>query len=267
MKVLIVDEGRDRASVAAARALVATGWTVGVGLAPMRRRAWPRARVRRGPAPASCTPTTATRRSPTASSGSCGRTVTTPCSPVGSRRWWRCRRAGSGWSSRLGYGRHDGILTAIDKWRLRAAGAGGRPRRAQNGAGDARGPRASSTAASWSSRPRRLTHGVAAAVFEARDAALAHARRIEALGGQAIAQEQLDGRLAAVSLVAGPDGILSIAQQVAEHAWPRPVGVTAAGGGPRRPGAAGAIERLLDALAGRASPSSSSSSRPDGTPS
>ena len=90
---------------------------------------------------------------------------------------------------------------------------------------------------------------LAAAAFEARDAALARARQIEMLGGRAIVQEQLDGRLAAVSLVAGPDGIVSIAQQIAVHAWPRPVGVTARGRSVRvDPQLRRAIEDLLDAL-------------------
>jgi hypothetical protein len=149
----------------------------------------------------------------------------------------------------LGYGPHEGILAAIDKWRLQplAKAAGLElPRTviaSPEGMAELGGEVVIKPAVQ---HPVRL----AAAAFEDRGAALAYARRIEKQGGQAIAQERLDGQLAAVGLVAGPDGVVAIAQQVAEHVWPRPVGVTARGRSVAvDPELRAAIERLIDALA------------------
>lgn len=61
--------------------------------------------------------------------------------------------------------------------------------------------------------------------FDDPKAAIAQARGIEESGGRAIAQEFVDGNLAAVTLVAGPDGVLSHAQQEAELIWPLRAGV------------------------------------------
>jgi hypothetical protein len=148
----------------------------------------------------------------------------------------------------LGYGPHEGILTAIDKWRLRplAQAAGLEvPRTVMatpEALADLGGTVVIKPAVQHKVRP-------AAAMFDDVEAALAHAQRIERLGGQAIAQERLDGYLAAVGLVAGPDGITSIAQQVADLTWPQPVGVTARGRSVAvDPHLRAAIERLLDAL-------------------
>jgi len=250
MKVLIVDEGRDRASVAAARALAATGWTVGVGCAAPDA---PRASLAaRSSATAALHQIVHTDDGEEAFAQNVERVV----------REHRYDTVFPGWESAvvalserrerlgcpLGYGRHDGILTAIDKWSLVPVA-------------QAAGLEVPSTVIATPEGLEQLGRHVvvkpasqrevrlAAVAFENLDAALARARQIEMLGGRAIAQERVDGRLAAVSLVAGPDGIVSIAQQVAEHAWPRPVGVTARGRTVRvDPQLRGAVERLLDAL-------------------
>jgi hypothetical protein len=115
MKVLIVDEGRDRASVSAARALVARGWTVGI---------------------ASAVPSLASRsKAVTAShrilhtddgddafAHSLDQVVRRHGYDVVFVGWERAVVAVSErreWLSfPVGYGPHEGVLIAIDKWRL-----------------------------------------------------------------------------------------------------------------------------------------------------
>jgi len=245
VKVLIVDEGRVRASVAAARALAATGWHVGVG---------------------SAMPSLAARSSSTVS---WHRIVHTDAGEdafvdevdrVARQHGYEtvlpswesavvalsARREGL--SFPLGYGRHEGILQATDKWRLRSAA---------QAAGLAVPRTVLATAEGLEQlggvvviKPAsQLAVRAQAAIFDDRHKALRHARSIERQGGEAIAQEWLPGRLDAVSLVAGAHGIVSIAQQVAEHSWPKPVGVTARGRTVRvDPALRAAIGRLLAAL-------------------
>lgn len=148
----------------------------------------------------------------------------------------------------FGYGGHEGILQATDKWRLRplAEAAGlAVPRTVlatPDGLEEIDGAVVVKPASQYVVR-------ISAGAFEDRRKALEHARRIERQGGRAIAQEWLPGRLDAVSLVADADGIISIAQQVAEHFWPRPIGVTARGRTvPIDPVLRAAIERLLQKL-------------------
>jgi Uncharacterized protein conserved in bacteria (DUF2334)/ATP-grasp in the biosynthetic pathway with Ter operon len=148
----------------------------------------------------------------------------------------------------LGYGPHDGILTAIDKWKLQPLA---------QAAGLQVPPTAIATAEALDQLDGAVvvkpsspsTARLAAATFDDRRGALDYAQRIRSQGGLAIAQQRLEGRLDAVSLVAGPDGIVSIAQQVAERIWPQPVGITARGRSVRvDPDLRAAIERLLAAL-------------------
>lgn len=239
-----MDQGRDRASVAGARALAAAGWTVGV---------------------ASASPSLAARSSATAAwhrlahpdeddafVGAVEQLVREHGYETVLPGWERAVVALSARRERLsfplGYGRHEGILQATDKWRLGPLA---------HAAGLAVPRTVLATAASLDQfegvvvvKPAsQYLVRVAAEAFKDRRKALEHVRRIEREGGQAIAQEWLEGRLDAVSLVAGPDGIVSIAQQVAEHSWPRPVGVTARGRTvPVDPALRAVIERLLQAL-------------------
>lgn len=263
MRVLIVDEGRDRASVAAARALVSGGWKVGTG-------SHARNLASRSSATVAWHHIVHTDDGDDAFADNVDEVVRTHGYDAVFPGWERALVALSARRDRLsfpvGYGRHDGILTAIDKWRLqplaRAAGIAV-PRTVPatpEGLGELDGAIVVKPSSQVDAR-------VATAVFDGRDQALDQARRIEALGGQAIAQERLVGRLDAVSLVAGPDGILSIAQQVAEHSWPRPVGVTAFGRTVAvDPVLRAAIERLLEALAWKGIAQLQFLVGPDGTP-
>jgi predicted ATP-grasp superfamily ATP-dependent carboligase len=244
VRVLIVDEGRDRASVAAARALAAAGWTVGT---------------------ASPTPSLAARSNASAAwhrmahgdeDDAFVEEVELVVREHGYETvlpgWERAVLALSARRERLsfplGYGPHEGIVQAIDKWQLRSlAEAAGLavPRTVLatlEGLEQLEGVVVVKPASQHVAR-------IAAEAFEDRQEALEHARRIERQGGQPIAQEWLTGRLVAVSLVAGPNGIVSIAQQVAEHSWPPTIGVTARGRTvPIDPGLRARIERLLEAL-------------------
>lgn len=239
-----MDKGRDRASVAGARALAAAGWTVGVASAP---------------------PSLAARSSAIAAwhrlvhsdeddafVDAVEQVVREHGYETVLPGWERAVVALSSRRERLsfplGYGRHEGILQATDKWRLGplAYAAGLAVPRTVLATAESldqfEGVLVVKPASQYVVR-------VAAAAFGDRQKALEHVRRIEREGGQAIAQEWLEGRLNAVSLVAGPDGIVSIAQEVAEHVWPRPIGVTARGRTvPVDPALRTVIERLLQAL-------------------
>jgi predicted ATP-grasp superfamily ATP-dependent carboligase len=263
VRVLIVDEGRDRASVAAARALVSRGWEVGTG-------SHARNLASRSSATIAWHPLVHTDDGDDAFADNVDDVVRSHGYDVVFPGWERALVALSARRERLsfpvGYGPHDGVLTAIDKWRLQplAQAAGiAVPRTVpatRAGVGELDGAIVVKPASQLDAR-------VAAAVFEDRERALDHAHRIEGLGGQAIAQERVVGRLDAVSLVASPDGILSIAQQVADHSWPRPVGVTALGRTvPVDPVLRAAIQRLLVSLGWTGIAQLQFLVGPDGTP-
>lgn len=245
MKVLILDEVRDRPSLAAARALVAGGWTVGVGGAE-------RSLAARSKAASAWHAITHPDENQDAFVQDVERVVRSggyetvlpgfePAVVALSARRERL-------SFPLGYGPHEGILAAIDKWRLSGLAETAGLEIPRTVVADADGLAALS--GSVVIKPaNQCAVRIGTVAFSDRRAALAHADWIEQRGCPPIAQELLQGRLHAVSLVAGPDGIVSIAQQVAEHAWPRPVGVTARGRTVAvDPALRVAIERLLDAL-------------------
>ncbi|MGD0453344.1 MAG: ATP-grasp domain-containing protein [Solirubrobacteraceae bacterium] len=245
MRVLIVDEGLERCAVAAARALAARGWTVGAGSAAPNLAARSRA-------------TSAWHRIPHTDDGeelfidSVNEVVGRHGYDAVFVTWEAAVAALSAHRDRLrfpvGYGPHDGVLHAMDKERLM---------RAAERAGLAVPTTVHATSESLS----RLSGAIivkpaspvdakfAAASFASPSDALQQARLIEQAGGRPLAQEQLRGSLIAVSLVAGTQGVVSIAQQVAVQVWPRPVGVTARGRTVAvDAGLRARIERLLEEL-------------------
>ena len=148
----------------------------------------------------------------------------------------------------MGYGPHEGVLTAMDKERLapvaRAAGLSV-PRFVKASRDELAALGAPAIVKPASPVECRL----AARSFEDPDQALRYVEDIRARGGRAIVQELLAGVLMAVSLVAGPAGTVSIAQQVAEKTWPQPAGITARGLSVTvDPDLRRAIERLLERL-------------------
>jgi predicted ATP-grasp superfamily ATP-dependent carboligase len=245
VRVLIVDQGRERSSVAAARGLVARGWTVGAGsvspnLAARSRAvsAWHQiADIGEGnPAfVASVDEVVAAH----------GYEAVFVC-------WEAAVAALSAGRERLrcplGYGPHSGVMQAMDKEQLMLIAG-------RAGLAVPRTIRATREGVAGMSAPVVIKPAspvdgqLQAMVFEDVGAALGRAEVIESSGGRAIAQEQLSGSLVAVSLVAGGSGIVSICQQVAAHAWPRPVGVTARGMTVAvDPSLRARIERLLEEL-------------------
>jgi predicted ATP-grasp superfamily ATP-dependent carboligase len=245
VRVLIVDEGRERSSVAAARALAANGWTVGAGSPAPNLTARSRA-------------VSSWHRIPHTDEGeelfidSLNEVVDRHGYDAVFVTWEAAVAALSAHRGRLrfpvGYGPHEGVLHAMDKERLT---------RTAEHAGIAVPRTVHATPESLSGlsgtvivKPASpLDAKFAAASFANASDALGQARLIERAGGRPIAQQQLEGSLIAVSLVAGPQGVVSIAQQIAVQLWPRPVGVTARG----RTVAVDSdlrvrIERLLDAL-------------------
>ncbi len=244
MRVLILDEGLERSSVAAARALAAAGWTVGsASVSPnlaSRCRAvssWHRIVSAEEPEPFVAR---------------VGEIVAEHGYEAAFASWEGAVLALSerrdSLACGLGYGPHEGLLRAIDKERMTAAAesAGLSAPRTFPPSRDAlqgiSGPVVIKPASP-------LVSGVRNAIFEDAGEAVRHVERIELAGGRAIAQEYVQGRLIAVSLVAGESGIVSICQQLATKVWPVPVGVTARGESVAvDPDLRERIEALLEAL-------------------
>jgi predicted ATP-grasp superfamily ATP-dependent carboligase len=245
VRALIVDEGRDRGAVAAARALAAAGWTVGAGSATPSLTSWSRA-------------ARAWHRVAHTDEGdeqflaSLAETVRAGAYEVAFVTWERAVALVSAHREELpfpvGYGPHEGVMRAIDKQRLAelAQKCGLSVPRTVTPAEYERAPFAGPVVV----KPALQSEvGGVAKVLDEPQAALAHARALERAGGRAIVQERVEGQLLAVSLVAGPQGVVSVAQQRAEKIWPQPVGVTARGRTvPVEPQLLAGVERLLAEL-------------------
>jgi predicted ATP-grasp superfamily ATP-dependent carboligase len=245
VRALIVDEGRDRGAVAAARALAGAGWTVGAGSAAPSLTSWSRAA-------SAWHRVSHTDEGDEAFLTSLSETVRAGAYEVAFVTWERAVALVSAHRDELpfpvGYGPHEGVMRAIDKQRLaELAGTCGilTPRTAA----PAEYERAPFDGPVVVKPALQSDVGGVAKVFVEPRQALAHAHSIEHAGGRAIVQERVEGELLALSLVAGPTGVVSVSQQHAEHSWPRPVGVTARGRTvPIEPALLESVERLLAAL-------------------
>jgi predicted ATP-grasp superfamily ATP-dependent carboligase len=225
MRVLIVDEGLDRSSVAVARALVDRGWTVdcasrspSVAADSRAVGAWHRVAH--------------TDDGEDAFVESLNDVAARYGCDVVFVSWEAAVAAVSANRERLqfpvGYGPHSGVMQAMDKEQLLLSAA--RAGIATPKTVHATREQLAELAGPIIVKPATPADAsFAAMAFEDAAAALRRAQLIEAAGGRAIAQEQLRGTLIAVSLVAGETGIVSIAQQRAVHVWPKPAGVTARG--------------------------------------
>jgi predicted ATP-grasp superfamily ATP-dependent carboligase len=245
VRALIVDEGRERSSVAAARALRQAGWTVGSG-SPYRSLASRSAAVSRWHRIAH------SDEGEDAFLESLAAAIREGGYDAAFVGWDRAVTIVSGRREELpvpvGYGPHDRVLAATDKSLLapvaRECGIEV-PRSA---------PAADYEREQWPGpvvvKPARSAGaGAAAQRHDSAASALARARSLEAQGMGALIQEYVDGQLLALSLVVGPSGVVSIAQQVARHVWPQPAGVTARGLSVRiDPALRAAAERLLERL-------------------
>ncbi|HEY1833848.1 MAG TPA: ATP-grasp domain-containing protein [Solirubrobacteraceae bacterium] len=225
MRALIVDEGRERSSVAAARALRSTGWTV-VAASPSPNIA------SRSKAVSDWQPVRHTSDGGDAFLESLEQAVRASASEVVFVTWEAAVAVVSArreeLSCAVGYGPHEGVMTVMDKSRLSStAGLCGVEVPRSGTLEEALDGRLGQRVVVKPALQSELSG--AAQIFEDPGSAVAHARSIEAAGGRALLQEVADGRLVALTLVAGSEGIVSIAQQIAEHSWPQPAGVTARG--------------------------------------
>ncbi len=225
VRALIVDEGRERSSVAAARALASAGWLVGAGAAHPNLASHCRAVDRWHHVAHTNDGEDAflTTLSEAINAGGFEAVFVT---------WERAVALVSERREELpcavGYGPHPGVMTAMDKGALGLIAA----------ACEIPPPRTFTAATLEQESPKgRLVVKPAlqtvlsrqAQVFDDPAGALACAIQIESAGSAAVIQEHLEGALVAMSFVAGPQGIVSVSQQVAEKVWPQPVGVTARG--------------------------------------
>jgi len=245
VRVLIVDGGQERSSIAAARALAACGWTVG-SASPLPSLA---ARSR---SVAAWHHIAHTDEGEEAFLESLDEVAARGGYETAFVSWDVAVAAVSANRERLrfalGYGPHEGVAHAMDKERLtRSAERAGlgvplTVRASAEGLSRIEGPVVIKPASPLEPQFPTLAYA------SAREA-LGALPEIERLGARAIAQEQLRGSLCALTLVAGEQGIVSICQQRAIHIWPSPVGVTARGetvpvDGELRAG----VEALLDEL-------------------
>jgi protein-tyrosine-phosphatase/predicted ATP-grasp superfamily ATP-dependent carboligase len=226
LRALIVDEGRDRSAVAAARALAADGWTVGS---------------------AACVRSLASR------SSAVSRFHLVPHTGAGMDRFLE------GTVAALHQGRYDIVFALWDAALLELSARRDRlPAELPYPAHDvvARGSdkQAVSEAAArvGLSTPRTVvatpesladwegpvvikpaSHAPAlfgAARYPRGEDAVGRAEEIRSAGGIPLAQEVIEGRLVALATVVDREGrLVTTSQQVAVHVWPRQAGITARG--------------------------------------
>lgn len=245
MRALIVDEGRERSSVSAARALVSTGWTVGAASAKPNLAS-------RSRAISSWHEVAHTDDGDDTFAKSLDAVVARYSYDVVFVVWDRAVAAISERRSELGfpvgYGPHEGVLLAMDKERLAPVARGVGLHVPRMISADREGLEGHTGPVIV--KPRSPVEcGLRTRSFTEPEQALDYVEEIQTRGGRAVVQEHVLGALMAVSLVAGPQGIVSIAQQVAETTWPQPVGITARGVSVTVDVALrSAIERLLERL-------------------
>jgi len=244
MRVLIVDEGRERSSVSAARALASAGWTVGAG-------SWRPNLASRSRATAAWHQIAHTDAGDDEFAASLDAVVTRHGYDAVFVSWDRAVAAISERRGRLGfpvgYGPHDGVLLAMDKQRLAPVATEVGLRVPRTVSADRSGLQSVPAVVVKPASPAHCA--LPARSFHDPEPALRFIDDIQAHGTQAVVQELLSGGLMAVSLVAGPQGIVSIAQQVALKTWPQPVGITARGlSVPVDESLRGKIEQLLERL-------------------
>jgi protein-tyrosine-phosphatase len=226
LRALIIDEGRDRSAVAAARALAADGWTVGSG---------------------ACVRSLASR------SSAVSRFHLVPHTGAGRERFLEgtiaALRAGrydivfALWDAallelsaqrdrlpaELPYADHDVVARGSDKQAVSEAAA-------RVGLSTPRTVVATPESLTAWEGPvviKPASHAPAlfgAARYSRGEEAVGRAEEIRGAGGIPLAQEVIEGRLVALATVMDREGrLVTTSQQVAVHVWPREAGITARG--------------------------------------
>jgi predicted ATP-grasp superfamily ATP-dependent carboligase len=225
LRVLILDDGFDRGTIAAARALHEDGWTIGVG-SPVRGIAGSSrtcSRWHRLPAPENGVEEYIAAISSAVVSG--GYEVVISGDDFGLLTLSEHRAEVP---ATVPYAAHDVVVRAVDKLELaRAAEAVGlaTPRTVE--ATDAA---IAETELPVLSKPAlHAAPGRVRPIFATtREQLAAHAAEIRRSGGKPLLQEVVDGGLMAYSFVADRDGsIVAALQQQDLHRWPTNVGVSA----------------------------------------
>lgn len=225
MRALLIDEGIDRASLVAGRALARAGWEVGAA-APTRGpslAARSASVARFHPLPALTDDPAPFVEGVRAAISAGGYEVVFPA-------WESAVLALSAERDRLGatlpYASHEVLVRSFDMLAILQAAQ-------RAGIAIPRTEVASPEAlAAWQG-PLALkpaTHFCGARLFDDAAAAVEAAAAIAAAGATPLAQERIDGKLLAFATVADRDGrLVSVSQQIAQRVWPAGVGVTARG--------------------------------------
>jgi predicted ATP-grasp superfamily ATP-dependent carboligase len=244
LRLLLLDDGFDRGSIAAARALHADGWTVGIG-APVRGIAGSsRACARWHRFPPAEDGLEAFLGAVNAAVASGGYEIVISGDDF---RLLALSQRRDEVAATVPYPDHDVVLRAVDKLELA---------RAAEVAGLATPRTVEATDAAISSV--QLPVVVKAALYDrpgrvrpiltsTRAEVTKHAAEIRAYGGRPLLQEAMAGRLMAYSFVADRDSsIITAVQQETLHIWPPTIGVTArAHTVPADPELAEAVARLV----------------------
>jgi predicted ATP-grasp superfamily ATP-dependent carboligase len=228
MRALIVEEGSDRGALAAARALHADGWTVGIGSPERRMAACSRATARWHDVPSAQDDDDGCLDATVAAIREDGYEVVFPCADAAVLMLSR-RRAEV--PATVPYGSEESVLRAFDKLELtRAAERVGLAAPATADAdspGEWAGPVMVKPRLHYGFESNRPGHLAAAIAHSPADAG-ERVEAIRAVGGQAILQEIVEGQLMALSFLADDESrVVAYVQQVSDHIWPLGAGVSA----------------------------------------
>jgi protein-tyrosine-phosphatase/predicted ATP-grasp superfamily ATP-dependent carboligase len=225
VKALVLDEGRDRASLVAVRALAADGWTVGTASVARSLASRSRHSTRWHPVPDLA-------EGPEQFVIGVNRAVESGGYDVLFPAWDQAilelSRRREHISCALPFSQHDVLLRCSDKLAVARVAA-------EVGLVTPITVPATETALNeWLGpvliKPSNHSAGMRAQWFADAREAWPAAQAMAAADGRPIAQEVLDGTLMAFAAVADRDGTLvSVSQQIAELTWPLGVGVTARG--------------------------------------
>jgi predicted ATP-grasp superfamily ATP-dependent carboligase len=226
VRALLIDEGRDRASLVGARALAADGWTVGCA-AGVRSLA---SRSRACDAFHLLTPLAS---DPERFCADVAAAMSDGDYEIVFPTWEAATSALSAYRSHLPgcfpFPEHDVLMRCFDKSRLAEAA------QACGIASPLTAPATPEAIAGWSYpalvKPASHAEGFyrATLVHDAQSAR-DYAQAIATAGGRPLIQERIEGSLVAIAFVADRQSqLLTVSQQRAELTWPRGVGVTARG--------------------------------------
>lgn len=230
MRALIVEDGRQRSALAAARALRAAGWSVGIASPERGFASWSRASKWWHEVPKPSTNLDAFVAQVEAANLQHGYDIVFPC---GDAEVFALSAERDRLSAKVPYPPHADVVRAFDKLTLtQLASAAGiaTPRTAIAGSDDARsltGPTLIKARTHWVAGAHDAPGHLPASILQDQSDAHRHLDTITAAGSEAILQELIEGDLIAYVAVFSEGRVIAEMQQLAFNTWPADVGVSA----------------------------------------